>query len=210
MVVTQGETRVIADPFDQPGEIVSVLLHAAMYIRLRLGEFLERYELTEGRHAVLMSLDRAGSRGLSQAEVADQLMQSESNISSLINHLQKDGLVDRRWSDTDRRKRILHLTAPGQELLDRVETARHRWAESLLSAIPSETRTGFALGLNQLPGRSERLPTAPIADSKPAVVAVTVTQESVAEWPNPKSPHFALERMLSTLRLANGYTEDEQ
>src|SRR5579871_619128 len=109
---------------DDAGEIIRYLLKAAAQLRGQFAEFLEQFEMTEGKYAVLAALDHAGSIGLSQAAVADQLMQSESNISSLIERLNHEGLVSRHWSDTDRRKRVLLLTSAGQEVIDQIEMAR--------------------------------------------------------------------------------------
>ncbi len=207
MDVIKGDTRTGTDSFSRPGEIVSELLHAAMFVRLRLGEFLEHYELTEGRYSVLTVLDAAGASGLSQSEVADRLMQSESNVSTLVERLQRDRLVSRRWSDTDRRKRVLLLTADGQQLFDRVEMARHRWAESLLSNISPDVRLGLSSGLRQLSAKTvESTNTAKHVEPAASDIAGGETV-----WPiHPNSPHFALEQMLSTLGISGRPVGDEQ
>ncbi len=205
-VIKAGDGRTGIELFDDPGEIVTALLHSAGFVRLRLGEFLERYELTEGRHSVLAALDQAGARGLSQSEVAEQLMQSESNVSSLIDRLHRDGLVDRRWSVTDRRKRVLLLTADGQQLIQQVEGARHRWAEALLSDLAPLDRQALSQSLKRLPGGSRGTVTQRTTTVIPVIEAV----RAEVLWPvhsavsdrDPKSPHFALEQMLSTLGVA--------
>lgn len=202
--------------FDEPGEIVTALLHAAGLIRHRLSAFLERFDLSEGRYSVLQAVHDAGPQGISQSEVADFLMQSESNISSLIERLHRDGLVDRRWSSIDRRKRVLLLTINGQQLVDHVETARRRWAESILSGVAPPLRQGLALGLKSLNGRSDR-----DFSERAACISLPVVKSSAVESPSlidhapvpgrdPNSPQFALERMLSTLGLAGRFAGGEQ
>ena len=214
-VFKDGDARLGVDSMDAPGEIVSALLHAAGFVRHRLGEFLEGYELTEGRYAVLSALEHAGAKGLSQSELAEQMLQSESNVSSLIDRLHRDGLVDRRWSDTDRRKRVLLLTADGSQLVRHVEGARRRWAESLLADLAPHDRRSLAQGLKHLPGQAELH----VPESISGEIAELPTDaDGVPHWPDhsvianrdPNSPHFALERMLSTLGLAGRFAEDEQ
>ncbi len=215
-VIKAGDVRTGMDSFDAPGEIVTALLHAAGFVRHRLGEFLERYELTEGRLAVLSALDHAGAKGLSQSEVAEQMLQSESNVSSLIDRLHRDGLVDRRWSDTDRRKRVLLLKADGQLLVRHVEGARRRWAESLLADLAPHDRRALAQGLQHLPGQTDA--PAPDGAAPAGIPRKPADADGVTLWPDhsvianrdPNSPHFALERMLSTLGLAGRFAEDEQ
>jgi DNA-binding MarR family transcriptional regulator len=209
MEVIRAGSAGISSILDANGDLVTTLLHAANLVRQRLVEFLERFELTEGRYLTLEALSRAGARGLSQSDVAEYLIQSESNVSSLIDRLQRDGLVDRSWSVTDRRKRVLLLTEAGQQLIDRVSAARPRWEESLLSKVGPQERSSLLEGL-RLIGKQ----TGPTAMPRPPVSNVT---ERV-DWPgnhsvkrrDPDSPHFALEQMLSTLGLAGRFGEDEQ
>jgi len=204
-VVKSGDSRSGVDLHDSPGEIIVALLTAAGTIRLRLGEFLERFGLTEGRHSVLAALEHAGEKGLSQTEVAEKLMQSESNVSSLIDRLHREGLVDRRWSDTDRRKRVLMLTLRGRQLIQQVESARQRWAESLFSSISATDRRALGHGMRQLLHRPR------LSHLSGASTPVSKRDAAVLDsCCDPNSPHSALERMLSTLGLAGRFAEGEQ
>jgi DNA-binding MarR family transcriptional regulator len=207
-VIRAGSARA-SGVLDANCDLVTTLLHAANFVRQRLNEFLERFELTEGRYLTLEALSRASARGLSQSEVAEYLVQSESNVSSLIDRLQRDGLVDRNWSVTDRRKRVLLLTEAGQQLIDRVNGARPRWEESLLSNVGPQEHGALLEGLRLIGNQ-------PGAIALPRPPASNATER--VEWPgnhsvkrrDPDSPHFALEQMLSTLGLAGRFGEDEQ
>jgi DNA-binding MarR family transcriptional regulator len=201
---------------EDPGEIISALLKVAAQLRARFAEFLERFEMTEGRYAVLSALDHAGTIGLSQAAVAEQLMHSESNISSLIERLDQDGLVSRRWSDTDRRKRVLLLTPAGRILTEQIETARRRWAERLLIEISALERRQLAKLLWQLADRREvdsnQRPPRGSKNSLNSKANENSTWEPVtlAVAAERASPQTALERMLSSLGVANRFAEDEE
>ncbi len=213
MEVIKADDGQNSDCIDDSGEIVSALLHAAAFVRARFGEFLQRYELTEGRFAVLAALHGAGAQGLSQSEVADQLLQSESNVSSLIERLHRDGLVDRRWSDTDRRKRVLLLTEDATRLFPLIEAGRRRWARALLSNVGTPDRQALTAGLRALAS------TVTEPHSRVASLGVPIHSAAPANeiWSDrntftgrdPASPHFALEQMLSTLGLASRFAEDE-
>lgn len=210
MEVIRAMAAGISDLPNANGDLIITLLHAASLIRQRLNEFLERFELNEGRYLALDALSRAGARGLSQSDVADYLVQSESNVSSLIDRLHRDSLVDRTWSVTDRRKRVLLLTTAGQQLIDRVNTARQRWEEAQLSRVSLTQRHQLLYGLKLISEQHS----AAIAPSLPTTGEIP---ERV-DWPShntvnrrdPSSPHFALEQMLSTLGLAGRFAEDEQ
>lgn len=214
MEVIKADDGPNSDCDDDSGEIVSALLHAATSVRTRFGEFLQRYDLTEGRFAVLAALHAAGTQGLSQSELADQLLQSESNVSSLIERLHRDGLVDRRWSDTDRRKRVLLLTADATRLFLLVESGRRRWARALFSNVGAPVRQALASGLRTLVSSvTTQLPRAValgLVKLSPTSNGEVWSDRNAFTKRDPASPHFALEQMLSTLGLASRFAEDEQ
>ncbi|MBS0203785.1 MAG: winged helix DNA-binding protein [Planctomycetes bacterium] len=212
-VIKNDVAQASVDATESPGEIIATLLRTATFLRLRLAEFLERFELSEGRHSILIVLHHAGSHGLSQSAVAEQLMQSESNVSSLIDRLHREGLVDRHWSSTDRRKRVLMLTADGQRLIHQVELARCRWAESLLSGVSVHDRHVMADAIQHLPaGNVDHRPTSQAAISSAEAMHVTAGWLPVPAEPGRElnSPHFALERMLSKLGMAGHLAGDDE
>jgi 5'-methylthioadenosine phosphorylase len=185
------------------GEIVMALLHAAGTIRHAFGEFLERFDQSEGRFAVMEVLSQAGFDGVSQAEIAEQLRHSESNISSLIERLHRDGFVDRRWSDSDRRKRVLLLNASGHQLVARIRQAREAWAEAILCRIGTYERRELMHSLKALNQDARNRP-------ENTVRQPFWMEGSSASGCGVLSPHFALEQMLSTLGLAGRHAESSQ
>ena len=195
------------DVVDDPAEIVALLLHAATYVRIRFGEFLAEFGLTEGRYAVLAALRAAGTEGLSQSDVAEKLMHSESNVSSLVDRLHHDGLIDRRWSDTDRRKRVLILSGAGLELMDRIEAARRIWSSRIMKSASVHDRAVLIDMLRGLGGDQNQPPVRRTGQTSLGRIAETPGivppwQSHPAQIPgDPSSPHFALERMLSSLGL---------
>ena len=60
--------------------------------------------------------------GCSQADLANELQQSESSISTLVDRMRTSRLLYRLRSKVDKRRRVLMLTDQGRSLL---ETARH-------------------------------------------------------------------------------------
>ena len=63
-------------------DLLNGLLRVSHIVRLRFNDWLGRFDLTEGRHSVLAALAHGGELGCSQAELAEHLGQSESNIST--------------------------------------------------------------------------------------------------------------------------------
>lgn len=214
--VEREATRATTDGLDEASETLDRLLRAAAHVRTRLGEFLEQYALTEVRYSVLATLSAAAQTGLSQAELAEQLMQSESNISTLIERMQQDGFVDRLRSDTDRRKRVLLLSPNGQRLLERVEIAKRGWAVRLIRGVPADDRSTLGLLVRQLgeslDGNASAKPATPA--SIPGEAARSHEELLWGECHSDdgdqiNSPHLALRQMLSALSLNSPLAENE-
>jgi DNA-binding MarR family transcriptional regulator len=83
----------------------------------------EQHGLTEGRMQVLMRLRHGGDMPL--GELAEQLRVSPRNVTGLVDHLERDGIVERVPDPADRRSVRAHLSEHGAQLLDRI------WRESL-------------------------------------------------------------------------------
>lgn len=69
---------------------------------------LERYE-------ILLMLSQAGGGAMRPSQLADGQRISRSGATRLIDRLERDGLVERRSCDTDRRGSLVALTAQGEE-----------------------------------------------------------------------------------------------
>lgn len=182
------------------------LLRVAQGVRLRSNEWLGRFQLNDGRHAVLMALASADQHGCSQAELAIKLGQSESNISTLIERMQRDGLVDRSRSEADRRKRVLLISAAGRRTLASVDVGRSAWALRLVKGIPAGDLTRLFELLQQLGACLEApLPTQltpkPITHNR---LMPAETETAVDPTGDPQSPQFALQKMLLALSSSAG------
>ncbi|VAX39659.1 hypothetical protein MNBD_PLANCTO02-2542 [hydrothermal vent metagenome] len=80
------------------------------------------------RFQVLQFIADSAPEGCSQAELATEIGQSESSVSTLIERMRQDRLLYRLKSDTDRRKRVLMLTDEGKELR---QIAQHSYSEQM-------------------------------------------------------------------------------
>jgi len=69
---------------------------------------------------VLLFWNVAVSEGRSQRDLARTLRLPASRVVGLVDALEARGVVERRTSSRDRRRRSLYLTSKGRKLLDRV------------------------------------------------------------------------------------------
>ena len=203
----------VVDPASTNGSLtdsailIDVLLRLSQTVRLRFNDWLSDFDLNDGRYLVLTLLSAANDSGCSQADLAERLGQSESNVSTLIERMQRDGLVQRLRSDADRRKRVLSISVEGQTLLSRVNDVRPKWADQLMREFSESSRTMLVTLLRQLGGVLD------VAAERKSVVTYPKSRSDAPAIPNtdrndpvtdPQSPQFALQQMLLALSSRSG------
>ena len=93
----------------------------------------------EPRHfAVLRALRAADSQ--SQQAVADRLQIPPSTMVSLVDHLEKAGLLERRMHAADRRTRHLSLTSSGEDVLDKAIRLGAEWEHQICAGLSGDER----------------------------------------------------------------------
>ena len=87
----------------------------------QFGEIVGALGLEPRHFAVLHAVQRA--EGQAQQAIADRLAIPASTMVAIVDHLEGEGLLERRPHPTDRRTRVLLLTARGELLLTRALSA---------------------------------------------------------------------------------------
>jgi DNA-binding MarR family transcriptional regulator len=97
--------------------------------------FFGRWDLSPSQFNVLnLLLDQP--EGLSQVEISRQLIMHRSNVTGLIDRLEKRGLLRRHSSPGDRRAYRVILTPAATGLLDEILPEYYRLAEEVWGALP--------------------------------------------------------------------------
>ena len=94
------------------------LMRAAESVTARTHRHLSSTGLTISQFAVLEALYHSGP--LSQKEIGQKILRSSGNITMVIDNLEKTGLVRRERNEADRRFFIVHLTAKGDNLINKI------------------------------------------------------------------------------------------
>ncbi|WP_445516007.1 MarR family winged helix-turn-helix transcriptional regulator [Streptomyces sp. NEAU-174] len=130
-----------------PQGVIGRLHRLAGQLTEELCRVYGRYDLTEGEFDVLCALRRAGEPyERAPGELAAHTMVTTGAMTKRIDRLERAGLVTRRRSDDDQRGRIVALTEPGRELIDRAFTDHMRNEHHLLNLLtPAEAETLEAL-----------------------------------------------------------------
>lgn len=93
--------------------------------------------LSDATALPLVYLLRDGS-GIRQWQLADRLGLEGSSIVRVLDCLEKDGLVERREDELDRRAKRVFLTPAGRTRAEQIETVFAELREELLGALPQD------------------------------------------------------------------------
>jgi DNA-binding MarR family transcriptional regulator len=87
--------------------------------------------------------------------LAQQLFCDPSNVTGIVDRLEARGLIERRGSETDRRVRIVRLTAEGQRVRAEV-VARMSAPPDEIAELPLESQLALRDALRQAADRLDR------------------------------------------------------
>ena len=117
-----------------------LLNQAALQANRAVGEAFAAAGMRRHHFTVLVALDEGGPA--SQAELGRRLSIDRSDIVSVLNDLERDGLVVREPDEVDRRRNVVRLTPPGADALaqlaERVEAAQRALLAPLSAAERKE------------------------------------------------------------------------
>ena len=106
-----------------PHEALLNIYYTASQLKKRADEFFRPFGLTDVQFNVMMLLEHQSDKGsgLSQVQLSDMMLVNRANITSLVDRIEKAGLVVRTADADDRRYNIIKLTTGGKKLLAKVE-----------------------------------------------------------------------------------------
>jgi len=119
-----------------PVEALAALRLAGKTLHLLQERWGAKHGLSEGRLGVLFRLYRCGDQPL--GELADDLAMTPRNVTGLVDHLERDGLVERVPDHEDRRSVHARLTTAGRERIEGVWKEGFEHQIDLLSGMTKE------------------------------------------------------------------------
>ena len=130
-----------------PGELPDLVRELSDLQRSLLDPATHEAGLNEARYAVLRELRFRQSEGCSQSELARGLYLSESNLSTLLDRMVRDGLLERERSRLDRRKSIIRITSRGALLAEEIRRHEDAIMGRLWGLISEESQSTIRLEL---------------------------------------------------------------
>ena len=125
------------------------LLRAADTVWNASRVFFERWDLSPSQFNVL-NLLHANPDGLSQTDLSRQLIMHRSNLTGLVDRLEKRGLVARREVAADRRAYSVVLTATGARLLRDILPRYYEEGARVWDGLPARRAAELIADLQQV------------------------------------------------------------
>jgi len=94
-----------------------------------------RYGLSKSTFNLLMLLRHGSPEGMQLHDLGELLLVSRANITGLIDHLERNGWVERVVDPQDRRARLASITPKAQALLDEFIPVHNRTLQRLLGGL---------------------------------------------------------------------------
>jgi MarR family 2-MHQ and catechol resistance regulon transcriptional repressor len=96
----------------------------------------KEFGLTESQLAVLEALHHLGP--LPQGELCRKILRSGSNVTTVVDNLERDRLVRRVRGEDDRRVQVVHLTDRGRSLIGRAFPVHAERITQVMNALTRE------------------------------------------------------------------------
>jgi len=143
--VTQPSVGLGAAKSEQPGSgasanecVVEVVRTGTAFVALA-NRVLGDYQLSAAARQALAVLDGAGEP-LSPTEIARRLIVTTASVTSLLDTLERRGLIERRPDPDDRRRLLIAVTPAAQRLVRRYVPQIVAVQEAVMKDIPEHDR----------------------------------------------------------------------
>jgi DNA-binding MarR family transcriptional regulator len=131
----QSTRRGLSEKEMRAVEAMTALRITARLTRQLMDRWAEKHGLSEGRLHVLFQLAAAPGHQLPLGELAEQLEVTPRNVTGLIDHLERDGMVERVDDPDDRRSIYARLTPAGGKQIESMRGEGLHWQMKIASGL---------------------------------------------------------------------------
>ncbi len=122
-------------------QITYLIMSMQAKIHKQLMKGLAQTELSTGQPKVLAFLK--SHEGLCQRDVAQACLMEPSSLTVLLNRMEQQGMIERRYQGGNRKTRYIYLTEYGKDLAAQVVDRFYEVERKALAGIPEEEKETF-------------------------------------------------------------------
>jgi DNA-binding MarR family transcriptional regulator len=118
---------------------------ADLLMELHNRQTLEEYQLSPSARQILAVVEGAGEP-LEPTVIAERLLVTTGSVTSLLDNLEKRGLIRRLPHPGDRRKLLIDITPAAQDIVDKLLPSMHARERAVMAGALSTTEQRQLLG----------------------------------------------------------------
>ncbi|MDB6020385.1 MAG: transcriptional regulator, MarR family [Pedosphaera sp.] len=132
-------------PADAPGRrrLPSLLRRCWFNLNQTFRRRIAHTGVTPDQFTVMRTLLEGNSKGMTQRELTDLMSSDPNTIAALLERMEKNGLVERRQHERDRRAYRINLKPLGRKKYDEVREVALTLQMEILSVLPAEKQEEF-------------------------------------------------------------------
>ncbi len=127
-----------------------LLRHAWYGLNQAFRRRIAHLDLTPDQFTVLRNLSEAGRAGLTQSELTRRMASDPNTVASLVERMERSGLLARETDPSDRRARRLRLAPTGRQRFRSARTVAARLQDEVLRDLSPDELRSFLANLQRL------------------------------------------------------------
>lgn len=140
-----------ARPFASPAEEAFLnIQRTAQALAAQMAEALKRWDLSLTQYNALRILRGAGKQGLACSEIGARMVTADSDITRLLDRLEKKGLVERARGAKDRRVVVTRVTPKALRLLAEIDGPVAQFVRSAMQGLSARELRELNTSLDKL------------------------------------------------------------
>jgi len=115
---------------------VYALASAYSHIEKEISDYLRPFNLTPAKFNAMMVIKHIGkAEGLSQIDIGRRLIVTASNMTRLVDNMEREGYIERLTQKGDRRVNLIRISKKGSELLDQIWPGYYKKIASIANQL---------------------------------------------------------------------------
>lgn len=113
-------------------------------------KFFKKFKISYTKFNVLVLLYKGPSEGMMLSDIGNQMLVTKSNITGLIDRLEKQGLIRRVRHREDRRKILAVITPKGAEFTEKIIAKYKVWVKTVMKILDEKEKDELISVLQKL------------------------------------------------------------
>ncbi len=122
------------------GQTIINILKTERIMRMVYDRLFEKYNISEPKFFVILLLSTHKEDSMALVELGKNMMVSRANMTTLIDRMIKEQLVEKHQNKNDKRSIKAHLTPKGRQLFEEIKELHMEFSERMTKVLTEEEK----------------------------------------------------------------------